>query len=495
MVWLALLALLPRAGRAQCPDGTPPPCARPGRVAAATPASSSLAVLYFDNLSADSSDAYLADGLTEEIILRLGAVERLTVKSRSAVRRYRGAADLDPAAVGRTLGVAHLVNGSVRRAGNRLRVTVELVRAADGTRVWGEAFDRRGGDLLSVEEDVARAVAEAITGRLLPAERSSIRARPTRNSVAYDFYLRGRFAADRFTEPDFRRAIELYRQALEEDPRFALAYAGIAQAWAELADDWLAPGEAYPRSRQAAERALALDSTLGEAHSALAQYLLLYERDFAGAEREYRRAAALNPRDPDPHHQMARGLAARGRMSEAFAEAQRAVVLDPYQLAAGFQLARILLWARQFDRAAAQARQTLALDPSHARTSFVLGEALLAMGADSAALATLRRTHELRHSSQADSRLARALALTGHQVEARALLDSLVALEPERYVSPDFIAAVYAALGEPDRAFLWLNRAEERRAAPLNWLAVNPDWDPIRSDPRLAALLRRLGLE
>ena len=255
---LVLYSSAHQSAAAQCPDGSSPPC-RSGRVASAPPPNS-VAVLYFDNLSRDAGDAYLADGLTEEVIVHLGQVRRLAVTSRSAVRRFRGGAE-SPAALGRVLGVAYIVSGAVRPAGRRLRVTAELVRTGSGTRVWGDVFDRSSADLFAIQAEIAEAVATAIAGQLIPDERARLSARPTRDPEAYDLYLRGQFFLARFTEADIHRAIALYSQAITRDSTFAIAFAATAVAWNALADDWLPPLESYPKARVAAERALALDTS------------------------------------------------------------------------------------------------------------------------------------------------------------------------------------------------------------------------------------------
>jgi TolB-like protein len=291
---------------AQCPDGSPPPCRSPTRPTA--PAPNSVAVLYFDNLSRDSADAYLAEGLTEELIAQLGRVERLVVKSRNAVRRYRGA-DLDPAQLGRALGIANLVSGSVRRSGNRLRVTVELVRATTGVRLWGEQYDRAQADLLDLQEGIARAVAGVIAGRLLPAERASLAARPTRSAEAYDYFVKGNYYLAQRTARSTNRAVDQYSAALRLDPGFTRALARIAYAhaqtlyWGSFAED-VPADSVLARGLAAADGALHQDSTSSDAWMARA-FLLSYRdpRVPEQARDAIKRAVALDPRNAEAHHQ------------------------------------------------------------------------------------------------------------------------------------------------------------------------------------------------
>ncbi|HXY68880.1 MAG TPA: hypothetical protein VEH62_05490, partial [Gemmatimonadales bacterium] len=294
-----LLAALASPLAAQCPDGTPAPCGAPARA----PAANSIAVLYFDNLSRDTADAYLAEGLTEELITRLGDIPRLTVKSRYAVRRYRGETDVDPAAIGRTLAVTYLVTGSVQRAGTELRVRCELARAGTGNRVWGQEYQRGDGDILAITTDIARRVATGVAGQLLPGERTSLSARPTENRDAYEHLVHGNVLLAQRTPVSVQRAIAEYGTATRLDPRFVTAWAkiGLADAiWLDWgwSDDGLAPPDSVlANGLAAAARALQLDSLNDDAWLAWG-YLQVFAhpRDFAGAEPAMRRALALNPR-------------------------------------------------------------------------------------------------------------------------------------------------------------------------------------------------------
>jgi TolB-like protein/Tfp pilus assembly protein PilF len=322
--------LVPAAARAQCPDGTPPPC-RGARAAAPAPANS-IAVLYFDNLSSDSTDAYLADGITEEVISRLGDVGRLTVKSRYAVRRYRAAAEADPTAIGRTLGVAYLVTGSVQRGGGRLRVRAELARASTGNRVWGQQYERGDGDILAITEDIARSVVTGVAGRLLPAERTALQSRPTRNNAAYDHLLRGDLLLARRTPVSVQRAIAEYNAATRLDSGLVSGWAKIALAYAIWIDwGWSDDGRPAPDSfvtlgLAAASRALALDSSSSDAWMGWAyMQMWRYPRTYEGAEAAFRRSVALDPRNAEAWHQLGDLMSYQQRLAEE-AEAYRAAL-------------------------------------------------------------------------------------------------------------------------------------------------------------------------
>jgi len=472
---------------AQCPDGSPPPCrAQPTRAAPA-PAPNSVAVLYFDNLSRDTADAYLADGLTEEIIVRLGHVQRLEVASRSAARRFSGRAEA-PAVLGRLLAVAYIVSGSVRPAGSRLRVTAELVRARTGTRVWGDVFDLTNADLLAVQAEIAQAVATTIAGRLLPAERAQLAARPTRDPVAYDLYLRGQFFFGRFTEADIRRAIDLYGQALARDSTFAAAYAATAVAWNALGDDWLPPLDAYPNARVAAERALALD-TSATALTGLFWSVLAVDRDVRRADVLTRRALELDPRLASAHLLSFVIWSVRGNAAEAVAAARRAWEVDTLSYHGAFFYAEALAQNRRFEELAAFVpRAQDLMPPSEARGWE--GVARLGSGDCPGAVTLLREATETHFQMD----LGLALVCAGRREEARALLDSTLAESSRRYVNAYFIAALCVVLGQVDDAFAWLDRAAEQRTGYLAYLPTDFRWDAIRSNPRFARLLGRLGL-
>jgi TolB-like protein/tetratricopeptide (TPR) repeat protein len=316
----------------QCPDGTPAPCAGPARA----PGTNSIAVLYFDNLSRDTADAFLAQGLTEELIARLGQVPRLTVKSRYAVRRYRGETDVDPAAIGRTLAVSYLVTGSVQRAGDRLRVRCELARASTGNQVWGQQYERGDGDILAITEDIARSVTTGVAGRILPGERSALSARPTENREAYEHLMHGDVLLALRTPVSVQRAIGEYQAATRLDARLVSAWAKIGLAYAIWLDwgwsnDGLVPPDSFlTNGAAAAARALALDSLSSDAWLTWGyMQIFAHPRDFAGAEAGMRRAVALDPRNAEAWHQLADLLIYMQRDSDVAAMYRRALAIEP----------------------------------------------------------------------------------------------------------------------------------------------------------------------
>ena len=329
VAWLIVMAA---PLRAQCPDGTPAPCRAPAR----PPAANTVAVLYFDNLSRDTSDAYLAEGLTEELITRLGDIPRLTVKSRYAVRRYREEKDVDPAAIGRALAVTYLVTGSVQRAGDALRVRCELARATTGNRVWGQEYERGDGDILAITTDIAQRVASGVAGQLLPGERSALTARPTENREAFEHLVHGDVLLAHRTPRAVRRAIEEYQAATRSDPRLVSAWAKIGLAYAiwldwGWSDDGLAPPDSFLTTGvAAAARALALDSASSDGWLAWG-YLQIFAhpRDFAGSEAGMRRAVALNPRNAEAWSQLGDLLGYLQRNAEMAEPFHRALAIEP----------------------------------------------------------------------------------------------------------------------------------------------------------------------
>ncbi len=486
-----LLTVAAASALAQCPDGTPPPCA--GQRAAG-PARNSIAVLYFENLSRDSGDVYIADGLTEELTARLGQVARLVVTSRTATRRLRGVTTPSTASLGRQLNAAYLVNGSVRHEGSRLRVTAELVRAGSGRLVWSQQFDRTPSDLLALEEEIAVAVARGVTGQVLPAERARLTARPTRDPAAYDLYLRGRAAAVPSTESGLRRAIDLYRGALAIDSTFARAWAGIATVWYWLSDTYVPPLVAMRESRDAASRALALDSGTADAWAAHGMALVALDYDFAGGVREMRRAVALDPRSPDAAVAFANAACMlRPYQAEALAAIERVIAEDPAEPQPQWQRAACLYYLRRYDEAIAQYRRMQALAPG-----FFLGDAWDAAswrekGQLDSAEAAYRCAQ--RDASQPAFGLALTLARMGRADEARRMLADFEAEAQRHYFPPTVLAVVRLALGDRDAAFADLERGFAGHDSVLWMLADSPEFGSLRGDPRYHDLLRRMHLE
>ena len=474
---------------AQCPDGTPPPCS--GRAAhLAGPPSNSVAVLYFDNLSRDTSDAFLADGLTEEIIIRLGQVPRLDVKSRFEVLRYRGRPLEDPAVTGRALGAAYLVTGSIQHAGDRVRLRVELLRSATRARVWGDGFDKASGDILTLESDIAGAVATAITGQLLPGERSRLAKPVTSDALAYEQYLRGLQAAHNFgDEAALRSAVAYFNRAIARDSGFAAAYAGKAVAWSMLADGYVTPREGYGQTRAAANQALALDSSQALAWDMLANAVFALDLDARESERLARRGMALDPHGGWSHLFLSGALWAEGRLDSAVAEARRAWLDDSLFTIMSVNYVAMLVSTGRLDTAAAMIPRIRAILPP--TDVDALEGVLLGARGDWRGAAGLLTWRYYGGAYDAGTYVHALLAL-GDTAAARATVDSMVAARTPGYYNPVALARAYAALGDVDRGIEWLGRAFDERTVYCLWVRQDPQLATLRADPRYAALDRQL---
>ena len=485
-----------RVALAQCPDGTPPPCGRPTRIAAAPAAArNSIAVLYFDNLSRDTSDAYLADGLTEEVITRLGQIERLAVKPRSAVRRFKGTTD-DPATVGRALGVANLVTGSVRRAGNRLRVTVELVRAAGTVRLWGDAYDRTDGDVFAIQEDIARQVATAVAGQLAPAERASLASRPTRDPVAYDHLLRGNFYLAQRTPNAVRRAIAEYQAATQADPRFTAATARAAIAMGiYLSWGWPYPGltadSLLALGMGAANRALRQDSSSTDAWEGLAALMIRARPlEVTAALGPARRATTLDPRNAEAWHLLGWMLGQVDDDAGAVAAFRRAVALEPGRAATFEQLARISYRGRRYAETQALLDSAIVLDQA-----FVFGyvqRALLRVrlgdvaGAQRDAEAVAGMPAGM---TWAEPVLARVELAAGDSAGARARLARFIRADSGAAAIAAWLitAPALVAAGDTAAAFSVIERTAV--GAEIRVWLKRPDYDAIRASPHFQQIV------
>jgi TolB-like protein/Tfp pilus assembly protein PilF len=464
------LLLLAAPLGAQCPDGSQPPCGRKTAAAATpdSPPANSVAVLYFDNMSRDTADIWLAQGLTDEIITRIGDIERVSVKSRYAVRPFRNA-NVDPTQAGRALNVAYMVTGSVQRVGRRLRVTVELARAGNGDRVWGEQYDRTDGDVFAIQQDIARGVATAVAGRLLPSERATLAARSTRSNAAYEHLLRGDALLAQRTPTALRRAIGEYSSAARADPRFAAAWAHMSVAYSVLGTrSWTTDGRPIADSIQAravatADRALALDSASSDVWMAQAYTRMFHDpRGWSGAEDGFRRAVALNARNAEAWHQLGDLLGALGRGSESPDAYLRALAAEPGRPITVLSMASSLSPAE----AVALCDSLLAVDPTFFEAYAYRANAKLAAGDTLGARAD--RDHLVRVAPAGAELGARVNAMRitlaiGDSVDARRraleLLGELPSAGPVHARIGAMLAGALYDLGERDAAVALLERA------------------------------------
>jgi TolB-like protein/DNA-binding winged helix-turn-helix (wHTH) protein/Tfp pilus assembly protein PilF len=459
-----------------------------------------LAVLPFDNLTGDADQEYLSDGLTEEMITQLGRLEpsRLRVLARSSTWKYKRA-DRDIAQLRRELKADYVLEGSLRRANERVRVTAQLIRVEDQSQVWAETYERHFRDVLILQSEVAETVARTIAVTLTPDARARLaRARPI-GAGAYQDYLRGRFFSNRRTEAALRQALEYFQKAIAADPGYAPAYSGLADSYSSLGASsvvgGLPPRQAMPDAKAAALKALQIDGTLAEAHASLAQIHLLYEWDLTACEREFRRALELDPSYTAAHHWYSHCLLALGRTEESLAESKRALELEPLQLVVGIHLGWHYFYARQYDQAIEQFRKTLELDPTFPQAQRYAAWAYLQKGMHPEAIAALRTAlNAVERNPEIEGELGHALGVAGRRAEALAMLDGLSHLSTTRYVSPYSVALIHAGLGDRDQALAWLDKAYAERSDYMPYLRLEPMLDGLRSDHRFVALVGRVGL-
>ena len=463
--------------------------------ATATPQIKSIAVLPFKPLVENSRDESLELGMADTLIARLSNIREINVRPISSVRRY-SSLEQDPIAAGREQRVDAVLDGQIQKAGEKVRVTVRLLRIADGAPLWSSQFDERMTDIFAVQDSISQRVTSALAVTLTNEEKRGITKRETTDTEAYQLYLKGRYQLNRLTDDGFLKGRDFFQQAIDKDPNYALAYASLADAYNRLGGfDALASREAFPKAREAAEKALKLDESLAEAHTALATVHFSYDWDFATAAREFRRAIEINPGYSDGHQMNGYYLATMGRFDDALAEMSHALELDPVSLEKTTGIGEILYLQRRYDEAIDQYRKSLEMDSNSGFTHWALGRPLLAQGKFNDAIAEFQKAIPLSGDSPDEpAELARAYALAGRRDEALKIIEELKKLSERKHVASTVIASIYIALGDKNRAFVFLNKAFDERDFLLILLKTEPMFDPLRSDPRFAELVRRVGL-
>jgi eukaryotic-like serine/threonine-protein kinase len=453
----------------------------------------SIAVLPFENLSPDSDNAYFADGIQEEILTRLAGIADLKVISRTSTQPYQSK-PRNLSQIAKQLGVANILEGSVQKAADQVRISVQLINAQTDAHLWADTYDRKLTDVFEVETDIAKTIAESLKAKLTRSERQAIAVRPTANPEAYELYLKGRFLWNKRTGADMRKAIDYFNHAIAKDPNYALAYAGLADCY-DLLHEYsdLSPKESYPKAKAAAIKALELDDALGEAHTSLAYSLINYDWDWRSAEREYQRAILLNPNYATAHQWYAECLSMLGRHSEAIAEIKKAHELDPLSLIINQGVGGKYLYARRYDEAMAQFHRTLELYPHFPPTHQRLGWCYAQKRMYDEAIAAMQRAVELSgNSTQMIAALGYAYAAAGRKDTAQGIIAELERRSRESYVDNYFVATIFAALGEKDEAFALLNKACAERSYWMPWLNIDFQLDNLRSDSRFDALVQRV---
>lgn len=460
----------------------------------AAPLVRSLAVLPFKPIGTADEDEYLGLGMADALITKLSGIREINTRPTSAVRKY-GAKDQDPVAAGRELGVEAVIEGSVQRLGDQVRVTVQLISVRDRAPVWAEKFDEPYTNIFAVQDRISEQVAQALRVSVSSAEKELLTKHYTENSEAYQLYLKGRYFWNKRTGDGLKKGISYFNEAVEKDPSYALAYAGLADSYSLLSDyNELPPKQAYPQARKAVMRALELDEQLAEGHATLAFINTTYDWDWLGAEREYRRAIELNPNYETAHQWYAEYLSGMGRHEEALAEIRRAKEINPVSLIINAVEAWILYHARQYDAAIAQGQKVVEMDPNFAEVYEYLKRSYDQKGMFKEAISARQMRRRL---GGFDAEMTPALREAATATSARVYWQKRLEQEMEeskRELNTAFdMAEIYAQLGEKDRALTWLVKAYEERYFMMMYLKVAPNLDPLRSDPRFADLLRRVG--
>ena len=464
----------------------------PNRPAVATANAKSIAVLPFENLSHDPDNAYFADGIQEEILTRLSKIADLKVISRTSTQRYKGT-PTNLLEIAKQLGVAHILEGTVQKAADQVRVNVQLINAQTDSHLWAEKFDRNLADIFAVESEIATKIADTLQTKLSGSEQKAIAARPTKNSEAHQLYLKGRYFLKKRTEEGLKKSIEFFNQAIDKDSGYALAYSGLADSNMYLLRLGFLRGvsrkETDERAKAAATKALELDDNLAEAHTSLALVKMEYEWDWTGSEREFQRAIQLDPGFAEAHHQYSHYLTAMGRSSESLTESLRALELDPLSLVLNAHLAWHYLYARQYDQAIQQCQKASELDRNYPETAEFRGLAYEQKGMYQEAIAELQTAINLSGGSpHMKAELGHAYAIAGETTQALDILDELKRGSTETHISSYDIAVIHVGLGRKERALEALENAYQERSEWLRYLRVDPRLDPLRGDPRFEKL-------
>jgi adenylate cyclase len=448
----------------------------------------SIAVLPFTDLSEGHNQEYFCDGISEEILNALAKIEGLRVVARTSSFSFKGK-NADAAEIGQKLSVQNILEGSLRREGNRIRVSAQLVNAANGSDIWSETFERELRSIFAVQDEITRAIVDALKVKLAVVPS----ARAQENTEAYDLYLQGLYLSNKSDEESLRKSFTFFQRALEIDPNFARARTGIAKAWLWLADLYVRPLEAYPKMKEAASTALALDERDAEAHCYLGEAKRILDRDLAGEEKELKRALEIDPNSGIAHLFMALLKAAQGELEVAVREIQEAERLDPLAPVICTFAVGIYLAADRIDDAIDAGKRTVQIDPKYVYFEPVLASAYREKGDFQKAIELYEKAQATTHFPSAG--LAITYAKMGRREDARRILEQLIEKSRQQYVAAERIAAVYAALGEKDEAFRWLDRAFDEHSASMAGFTNHPEFRPLRSDPRFTDLLRRMGFD
>jgi TolB-like protein/Flp pilus assembly protein TadD len=454
----------------------------------------SIAVLPFENLSSDKENAYFAEGIQDEILTRLAKVADLKVISRTSTQRFKSSPS-DLREIAKQLGVMNILEGSVQKSNDQVRVNVQLINAMTDAHLWADIYDRKLTDIFAVESDIAKTIAETLQARLSGSEKRALSARPTENPEAYQLYLKGRFFWNKRTAADLRKSIDYFDQATEKDPHYALAYAGSAQAWLLLPGySGGTPQDCFPQAETAAKKALSLDDNSADAHAALGMVKQLFDFDSPSGIAEFERAIKLDPNDATAHHWFANhSLSATGQINREISEMKRALELDPLSFIINTNLGQAYIYANRFDEAIAQLRRTVEMDSGFYFAHYILGEALELNGQLPEAVAEYQKASALNDDPFSRALLGHLYGKLGRKDEARQILEQLRQTREQRYFEAYGLAIIYLGLGNREEALNWLEQGyRDRDGFNMGVIRVDQFLDPLHGDPRFEALAEKI---
>ncbi len=461
------------------------------------PSIDSIAVLPFVNVGADPNAEYLSDGITESLINTLSQLSNLTVMSRSSVFHYKGK-EIDPQKAGKELGVKAVLAGRVTQRGDNLQISAELVNVSNNSHIWGEQYNKKLSDILAVQEEISKEISEKLSLKLGSDDEKKLAKHSTENTEAYQLYLKGRFHWNKRKADDLRQAVDYFNQAIEKDPGYALAYAGLASAYAILPEYSGLPARDYiPKTEAAAKKALEFDPTLAEPHAALALTKYAHQWDWTGAETELKRAIELNPNYPTAHHWYSICLRQQGKFEESLIEIRRAQELDPLSPIISLNLGEVLSLMGHYDQAIEQYRKTLELDPNFPGLHLNLGGIYAEQGKFDDALSEVKKARDVigETNPYGLGLLGYVYAKAGKKDDANKVLNQLLEFSKQGYTISVEIAVVYAGLEDKNKVFEWLEKGYDEQSTGLGYIKILHIWDGLRSDPRYTALLKKIGLE
>ncbi len=457
----------------------------------------SIAVLPFANVGADPNTEYLSDGVTESLINALSQLSNLTVMSRSSVFHYKGK-DVDPQKAGTELGVKAVLVGRVTQHGDNLQISTELVNVANNTHIWGQQYNKKLSDILTVQDEISKEISQQLSLKLVGEEEKKLAKHSTENTEAYQLYLKGRFYWNKRKADDLQRAVDYFNQALEKDTQFALAYAGLASAYAILPEySGLPPKDIDPKAETAASKALEYDPTLAEPHAVLGLIKFGHQWNWDGAERELKRAIELNPNYPTAYHWYSISLRLQGKLEESLAEIKHAQQLDPLSLVINLNVAEVLLYMQRDDAAIEQLKKTLELDQNFPGAHAVLGSTYAQQSNYTDAIRELQIVRQIvgPNDPTALGVLGFVYAKAGRTNDANETLKKMLEFTKRGYAVAVPVANIYAGLGDNDKVFEWLQKGYDEQNVGIGYLKISPVWNSVRSDPRFIALLSKIGLQ